>query len=214
MGSRQAFGDFQMGTRLPKALQLQAFLDGCSPPLVQVLGQIIDMDAFGAFLRRFHSDEGQGDGTRRDFADELVGTQAEKIPGDILSGNDRSPGIHCYQEKRRVHDPGVKHDGIVGRRARSGVAGKRIAWSANRTGTLGRRDYLKRVKGQEPMPRWSCARRTSGHKHPRVIECEHLRCIRHEAFHAFGHFDISCSKVGGGSVSFWISVWDQRIEVS
>ena len=151
MGSRLAFGDFQMGTRLPKTLQLQAFLDGCSPPLVQVLGQIIDMDAFGAFLRRFHADERKGDGTSRDFADELVGTQAEKIPGDILRRNDRSPGIHRYQEKRRVHDPGVKHDGIVGRRARSGLAGKRIAWSANRTGTLGRRDSPKCVKGgREP----------------------------------------------------------------
>ncbi|WP_446000276.1 hypothetical protein [Salipiger thiooxidans] len=78
MGSRLAFGDFQRGTRLPKAPQLQAFLDGSSPPLVQVLGQIVDMDAFGAFLRRFHADERKGDGTSRDFADELVGTQTEK----------------------------------------------------------------------------------------------------------------------------------------
>ena len=127
MGSRLAFGDFQRGTRLPKPLQLQAFLDGCSPPLVQVLGQIIDMDAFGAFLGRFHADEGEDDGTSRDFADELVGTQAEKIPGDILRRNDRSPGIHRYQEKRRVHDPGMKHDRIDGRRARSRSSGRRIA---------------------------------------------------------------------------------------
>jgi len=48
MSSRLAFGDFQKGKRLPKTLQLKAFLDGCSPPLVQVLGQIVDMDAFGA----------------------------------------------------------------------------------------------------------------------------------------------------------------------
>ena len=127
VGIRLAFGDFQMGTRLPKTLQLQAFLDGCSPPLVQVLGQIIDMDAFGAFLRRFHSDEGEGDRTGRDFADELVGTQAEKIPGDILRRNDRSPGIHRYQEKCRVHDPGVKHARRDGRRARSRLSGRRIA---------------------------------------------------------------------------------------
>lgn len=147
MGSRLAFGDFQMGTRLSKALQLQAFLDGCSSPLVQVLGQIVYMNAFGAFLRRFHTDERKDDGTSRDFADELVGTQAEKIPGDILRRNDRSPGIHCYQEKRRVHDPGVKHDGIAGRRARSGLVGTRIAWRAYRTGALDRGDYLKRVKG-------------------------------------------------------------------
>ena len=127
MGSRQVFGDFQRGTRLPKTLQLKAFLDGCSPPLVQVLGQIVDMDAFGAFLRRFHADERKGDGTSRDFADEFVGTQTEKIPGDILSGNDRSPGIHRYQEKRRVHDPGMKHDRIDGRRVRSRLSGRRIA---------------------------------------------------------------------------------------
>ena len=147
MGSRQVFGDFQRGTRLPKTLQLKAFLDGCSPPLVQVLGQIVDVDAFGAFLRRFHADEGEGDGTGRDFADELVGTQTEKIPGDILSGNDRSPGIHRYQEKRRVHDPGVKHDRIDGRRTLSRSSGRRIAWSANRMGALDRGDFGERVKG-------------------------------------------------------------------
>ncbi|TYP80254.1 hypothetical protein BD830_10976 [Maritimibacter alkaliphilus HTCC2654] len=63
---------------MPKTLQLQAFLDGCSLPLVQALGQIIDMDAFGAFLGRFHADKRKGDGASRELADELVGTQAEK----------------------------------------------------------------------------------------------------------------------------------------
>lgn len=110
----------------------------------------------------------------------------------------------------------MKHDRKDGRRARSRLSGRRIAQSAElrSDGYVGSGDHLKRVKGQELMPRWSCARRTSGHKHPQVIESEHLRCIWHDAFHAFGLFDISCSRVGGESVSLWLSVWDQRTEVS
>lgn len=58
---------FQTSGSVPPC-QLRQFFPGHRASLVEVVRQILQMDAFGAFLAVFHAHEWQGDITRTEFA--------------------------------------------------------------------------------------------------------------------------------------------------
>ena len=101
MGARSGHLAYARAT-LPTAHLGKLLLGRLSTP-INVVGQILQMDALGAFLTFFYSHERQGDVARTELAQKFGERQVRKeVTTDLLERNDGLAIVLCHQQKGGV----------------------------------------------------------------------------------------------------------------